>query len=194
MESDDKKICQIHKLPLTYGELCDKCQTYSLLRIPKRFYHVKSNSDYLEKISKGGILFTGSVGTGKTYELVSALLAFYISNTGNYPYPKFQTFGEIMREIRSSFANNSYESLYNRFAWCKLLVIDDLGTENKTEFSSEFIYNIINDRYNNCLPVLMSTNLTSEEITSNYSQRVTSRLIEMLTVVKLDGKDKRNNK
>jgi len=187
-----KRVCIKHGQEVGLQGECERCVLMRKVNIPQRYETVVGNSKYLDLINSGGICFTGSVGSGKTYELISALMA-YNDVKGQYGYAQFNTFGEIMRKIRTASYNGEYEEKYDIYKRCELLVIDDFGVENKTEFSLEFVYNIINDRYNNCLPMLISTNLTSEEITAQYSQRITSRLIEMLTIIKLEGKDKRNH-
>ena len=76
-----------------------------------------------------------------------------------------------------------------------MLLIDDLGTENTTEFSKEFLYNLVNERYNYCLPLIITTNLRAQELQELYSQRLVSRLAGMCHTVVLNGEDLRvNNK
>ena len=53
---------------------------------------------------------------------------------------------------------------------CDLLIIDDLGSEFSTQFTVACIYNIINTRINLGKPVIISTNLTGEELEAKYTQ------------------------
>lgn len=163
----------------------------SIANIPKRYEEVDPSDRYMKSIqNEKGVLFIGGVGTGKTYELV-ALMKHLISEGKRV---KFRTFGEICRQIRDAVGENQYNDLYDSYLKSEVFVIDDLGVENSTPFIKEFIYNLINDIYNNKKILLMTTNLTGAELLGNYTQRVVSRLNEMCDVEKLDGNDRRKSK
>ena len=57
------------------------------------------------------------------------------------------------------------------------MILDDLGTEFSTSFSSSTIYNIINSRLMASKPTIISTNLTIRELEKQYSQRLVSRIM-----------------
>lgn len=159
--------------------------------IPLRYAELEPSDEYRKYIDKKmGILFTGGVGTGKTYELVRLMKSLIASGEK----VRFRTFGELCREIRDAVGDNNYTALYNKYVSNQIFIIDDLGVENSTPFIKEFIYNLVNDLYNDNKILIVTTNLTSEELLANYSQRVVSRLSEMCEVVKLTGKDQRNKK
>jgi len=162
-----------------------------MANIPPRYFDVKASDKYRHYVDNDkGILFTGGVGTGKTYELVALMKSLILSGKS----VMFRTFGEICRQIRDAVGNNTYTELYNKYLNTDIFVIDDLGVENSTPFIKEFLYNLINDLYNNKKVILMTTNLTSTELLANYTQRVVSRLNEMCAIVKLEGQDRRNKK
>lgn len=162
-----------------------------MANIPPRYADIKASDKYRHFVDGDkGILFTGGVGTGKTYELVALMKSLILSEKR----VKFRTFGEICRQIRDAVGDNTYTELYNRYLHTDVFVIDDLGIENSTPFIKEFMYNLINDLYNNKKVVLITTNLTSTELLANYTQRVVSRLNEMCAIVKLEGQDRRNKK
>ncbi len=162
-----------------------------MARIPLRYIDIEPSDQYREYIDKKiGILFTGGVGTGKTYELVGLIKSLIASGEK----VRFRTFGELCREIRDAVGNNNYTELYNKYISNGIFIIDDLGIENSTPFIKEFIYNLVNDLYNDNKILIITTNLTSEELLTNYSQRVVSRLSEMCEIIKLVGKDRRNKK
>lgn len=77
---------------------------------------------------------------------------------------------------------------------CDLLIIDDLGSEFSTQFTVACIYNIINTRINLGKPVIISTNLTGEELEAKYTQRITSRIIGSYVSLLFIGKDIRQLK
>ena len=69
-----------------------------------------------------------------------------------------------------------------------LLIIDDLGTEFATLFTTSELFRLLNDRKLQNKSVIISTNLAPEQITNQYSDRVTSRLQEY-KVLKFFGED-----
>lgn len=138
-----------------------------------------------------GLLFFGTVGTGKTY--AAACIANALIDKG---YPVLMTnFARIANTVSGMWEGKQeyYDSL-NRFP---LLILDDLATERKTEYMQEIVFNVIDARYRAGLPMIVTTNLTSEELKhpSDISyQRTFSRLLEMCIPVKVEGKDKRLEK
>ena len=82
----------------------------------------------------------------------------------------------------------------NKLNKCRLLIIDDLGTERNTEYSMELIYSIIDDRYVNRKPMIVTTNLSLTELnnpTDRVHDRVFSRILNMCAPVKVDEKNLR---
>ena len=138
-----------------------------------------------------GLLLFGTVGTGKTY--IAACIANALIDKG---YPVLMTnFARIANTVSGMFEGKQeyYDSL-NRFP---LLILDDLSAERKTEYMQEIVFNVIDSRYRANLPLIITTNLTSEELKhpSDISyQRTFSRLLEMCLPVKVEGKDKRLEK
>lgn len=149
-----------------------------------------ANFDTMKEQGKGLILF-GDVGTGKTY--AAAAIANALIDTG---VPVYMTnFARIADIVSGLFEGRQeyYDSL-NRFP---LLVIDDLAAERKTEYMSEIVYKVIDSRYRSGLPLIVTTNLTAEELKHPSElgyKRTFSRLLEMCLPVKVEGKDKRIEK
>ena len=80
------------------------------------------------------------------------------------------------------------------FIDCDLLILDDLGTEFGTRFSTAAMYNMINSRMITSKPTIISTNLTMKELQESYGSRVTSRLIGGLKRLEFCGRDIRQLK
>ena len=138
-----------------------------------------------------GLLLFGTVGTGKTY--IAACIANALIDKG---CPVLMTnFARIANTVSGMFEGKQayYDSL-NRFP---LLILDDLSAERKTEYMQEIVFNVIDSRYRANLPLIITTNLTCEELKhpSDISyQRTFSRLLEMCLPVNVEGKDKRLEK
>jgi DNA replication protein DnaC len=94
-----------------------------------------------------------------------------------------------MSEGRQEYLDN-----LNRFP---LLVIDDLAAEGKTEYMGELIYSVIDSRERAKLPIIITTNLTKEELEKPADmtyKRIFSRLFGNCIPVKVEGKDRRKQR
>lgn len=147
--------------------------------------------DY-EEIKKEniGLLFYGSVGSGKTYlacSIANALIEQYQVRV------KIRNFAQIINELQKGgfdLDKNAYiESLVNT----SVLILDDLGIERDTSYAKEQVYNIVNNRYLKQKPTIFTTNLSYDTIVncteSVEYQRIYSRIIEMCIPVMVVGED-----
>ena len=90
-----------------------------------------------------------------------------------------------------SAGRNQYIEDLNRY---DILVIDDLGAERKSEYMQEMVTNIIDSRYRSGLPMIITTNLSSEEIKrpDNISfARIYDRLMERCFPQEITGPSRR---
>lgn len=145
------------------------------------------NFQMMRKQGKGLLLY-GSVGTGKTF--ISACIANALIDQG---YPCLVTnFARLVNTIQGLYeGKQDYIDGLDRFS---LLVIDDLASERDTEYMGEIVQNIIDARYRAGLPLIITTNLTSEELkhpAEMRKQRIYSRLFEMCIPIEVKGKDRR---
>lgn len=135
-----------------------------------------------------GLLLFGTVGTGKTY--LAACVANDLINKG---IPCLVTnFARIANEVQGMFEGK--QQYYDNLNSFPLLVIDDLSAERKTEYMQEIVFNVIDSRYRANLPIIVTTNLTREELLNPADltyQRIFSRLFEMCTPIEVTGKDRR---
>lgn len=156
-------------------------------RIARNYF---ANFDRMRQDGKGLLLF-GDVGTGKTF--AAACIANAVIDRG---IPVFMTnFARIVNTVQGMFDGRQdyYDSL-NRYP---LLILDDLAAERKTEYMQEIVYNVIDARYRAKLPLIVTTNLTADELkhpAEITNQRTFSRLFEMCLPIKVEGEDRRREK
>lgn len=148
------------------------------------------NFDTMRESGKGLLLF-GTVGTGKTF--AAACIANALIDKG---FPCLVTnFARLINTISGMHdGKQEYIDGLNRFA---LLVIDDLATEADTEYRNEIVFNIIDSRYRAGLPIIVTTNLTAQELKQSADirkQRIYSRLFERCLPLEVKGRDRRRTK
>ena len=138
-----------------------------------------------------GLVFYGTVGTGKTF--AAACIANALIDKG---YPCLVTnFARLINTISGMYdGKQEYIDGLNRFS---LLVIDDLATEADTEYRNEIVYNVIDSRTRAGLPFIITTNLTAQELKAAgeiKKQRIYSRLFGTCLPVEVKGVDRRREK
>ena len=105
-----------------------------------------------------GLLYYGPIGTGKTF--LAASIANHVMAQGYRA--KMTNFAKVADEI---FAAEDKAEYINHLCKYDLLILDDLGVERKTEYMQEMVYKIVNARYVAGAPVIVTTNLTPDELT-----------------------------
>lgn len=135
-----------------------------------------------------GLLFTGTVGTGKTHLAASIALNLIEREFSAV----FGTVNTLLMELRNTYDDNrlSEQDVFNRLVRCQLLVIDDLGKEKVSDWSQQTLYEIINTRYENNRSLIITTNNSLSELRQRYTNvgdALIDRIIEMCQGVKMNG-------
>lgn len=131
-----------------------------------------------------GLLFWGDVGTGKSF--AAACIANYLLER---KIPVIMTsFVKLLEVIQAS--REEEPAILNRLGYAKLVIFDDLGAERGTDYALEKVYNIIDSRYRKGLPMILTTNLTIEEMKrdmdTRYS-RIYDRIFEICYPMQFTG-------
>lgn len=209
---NEKCICYRNKLNKIYyknSDLFNVCEMHNFNNFDINFYSNKkagpekySSRENMEiilstcltfvnnfKSSTENLLFYGNPGTGKTF--LSHCIAKDLIDKGYFVI--YKTSEELIKNLRTIKFNNDYD-LEEHLINCDLLIIDDLGTELSSEFSKSELFNLLNSKLLKEKKMLVSTNYSLDELSSIYSERITSRLFGNFTLCKFYGKDIRLQK
>lgn len=161
-----------------------------------------SNAGQIGRTGKS-LLFYGDKGCGKTK--LAAIVANELTKSGQAVL--FSTVPELLDDIRESYNNEhkSTQEVTRSLKTAEVLIMDDLGTERMTAWTSEQLYLIINARYSKQLPTIITTNYEPRTLLKRLAvtdksgriidpvpaERLISRLNAMCEFVKIEGGDRR---
>lgn len=136
-----------------------------------------------------GLLFWGDPGTGKTHLSVAVMHELM----GRGVPCMFSTAPELLDEMRREFSHSDTSAglMLDLVKNVDVLLLDDLGTENLTEWAQERMFIIINHRYISDLPTIITTNLQPYDLQFKVGSRVFSRIIGMAAQLEVRGEDHR---
>lgn len=138
-------------------------------QIPPRFQNanigeccsaVQAFAEDFDVSSPRGLILTGDVGVGKTHQAC----AFLNSLLDDYPV-RFASMTKILCEVTATFGNQDSElEVISKYINARVLVIDDLGKGNQTEWSAARIFEIIDGRYDNNKPTIITTQYSAQQL------------------------------
>jgi len=156
-----------------------------------------------------GLLFTGSIGVGKTHLAVGVLRRLVVERG---VHGLFCDYRELLKSIQNSYnpqvQTTELELLQPVFA-AEVLVLDDLGAQKPSEWMWDTVALILNTRYNDKLTTIITTNFPNEQAGAGFKadpegkkpaksedtlgdrigDRMRSRLAEMCITVEINGVD-----
>lgn len=135
-----------------------------------------------------GLLLAGGCGSGKTH--LAAAIVHALIERGYRGV--FLTSGRYLDSLKSAFGNAQRTRDLQEEARCAdLLVLDDLGAERTSEWGKSELFALLNDRYEQMLPTVLTTNLSMKELIDRLGERTVSRIAEMTDGVRLHAPDRR---
>lgn len=120
----------------------------------------------------------GKSDVGKTHLAIAAMHAYH---DGGLERSRFWTVPDFLEHIRRYCVREHWEPnvlLRDYMERDILLVLDDLGVENATDWAAEQLYRVINARRDNELPTIVTSNLSLADV----GERIVSRLKTGLVV------------
>lgn len=160
---------------------------------------IKVCKNILSKQTTKGVYVYGPTGTGKTY-LMGCIYNYFKQNGKE---PAILYYPEFIRKIKSKISNNSYDFYIDLIRNEEILIIDDIGAENITEFiRDEVLGPIINHREAEKLPTFFSSNLSIDDLSELLSNgrttidktkalRIVERIHSLSVSHFLDGENER---
>ncbi len=139
---------------------------------------------------RGCFMLIGGSGTGKTH--LAAGIANRLMERGE---PVFFTFvPDLLDHLRATYspdAEVSYDELFEQVKSVRILVLDDFGTHSSTPWAEEKLYQVLNHRYLNELPTVVTSSVALDRLDPRLQQRLldprTSRMMDLGAAVSGGG-------
>lgn len=139
------------------------------------------------KAEEIGIILSGGLGTGKSF--YAACIANALIDKG--VRVMMTNFGRIL----SNAMDRDGEWWRRKLRQVPLLIIDDLGTERRTDYALELVYGVIDDRLKAQLPLIITTNLSVEQMQAEANimlSRIYERILAACLIrISLTGESRR---
>lgn len=172
--------------PQSAGWWHEQNRAYANTRIPRRYAHATTDRtdvhqwvlDALQAPdTTPSLLLGGPTGTGKTHTAYAAL-RLYSESLRPAAWHAAST-AAMLGDLRPAAGRDS-EAVLAGYCTAPLLLLDDLGAAKSSEWVEEVLYRLIDARYNNCLPSIFATNVsTADGLVKQLGDRTASRLTEM---------------
>jgi len=156
--------------------------------IPSKYKGTESDRDYKKFIPGKGVYLWGKAGAGKTVMACSILREY--ARRGEVI--KYKSVPMLIMEIQDSYRNGEEGALsaLKKVSNIPVLLIDDLGTEKNTEFVSQALYCIINEREQWERTTIITSNYSIKDFHTKDA-RLASRISGMCEIIHLTGEDRR---
>lgn len=184
--------------------------TFKALRaagVPTRYLDAEPRPDLID-----GAYLYGKTGRGKTHAACGAIRAFVESHIidveGNWlyhgPRARFVNVPDWFWAMKSTYGQKgeTEQEVFDRYAKCSLLVLDDLGKGSKSEWAVERLYMLLDHRCNECLPTVITSNYGLAKLASmlvsdeDTIQAIASRALDVCNHngIEVTGPDHRRKK
>ncbi|MGH8629625.1 MAG: ATP-binding protein [Burkholderiales bacterium] len=128
------------------------------------------------------LVIAGGTGRGKTR--LAAAIGNYCREAGTGVM--FVVVPDLLDRLRSSYDPQNakaFDDLFEQVRNAPLLILDDLGAQSVTAWAEEKLFQLINYRYNACLPTVITTNLTVRSIEARLASRLTDPQVSTILLM-----------
>ncbi|HWP52014.1 MAG TPA: ATP-binding protein [Clostridia bacterium] len=161
----------------------ESAQSSTLIDLARR-YAGRFDQLYRDNI---GAMFTGEVGSGKTF--AAACVANALIDRGIPVW--MRSLPRLLADLQNRWEKSE---LLGELAACSLLILDDLGSERCSDYALEQLFLVIDTRYRAGKPLIITTNLTAEELKHPADlryERIYDRIAELCVAVVAPGHSRR---
>lgn len=183
-------------------------QKYQVDTLPEDTYALEIIKRYAkdinERINSGqGLYLYGGVGVGKTTVACAIAMTYIVEKSledlrnGNKTKQlvQYANTADLLDLIKKGFDDADAQAIANKkiqaLRKAPLVILDDLAAEKPSEWVRERLLTIVNDRYENELATIVTSNLTIAELVEPLGQRIRSRVEGLTFPLKFEGKDRR---
>jgi DNA replication protein DnaC len=128
------------------------------------------------------LVIAGGTGRGKTR--LAAAIGNYCREAGTPVM--FVVVPDLLDRLRSSYNPQNpkaFDEIFEQVRNAPLLLLDDLGSQSGTAWADEKLFQLINHRYNACLPTVITTNLTVNNIDARLASRLTDPQVSTILLM-----------
>lgn len=185
LEDDNRRFEEMQRMSNLSQHMCETFGDFDQ-NVPGTREAYADCVNYSNTMQPQWLVISGPCGCGKTH-LAAAIAHAALDDLTVL----FAVVPDLLDQLRAAYAPQSTHSFDDRFRAIRevgLLILDDLGTENTTEWAREKLFQIINYRLSEGLPLVVTTNnvrrdkTTGRYIFTNVDERITSRLSDVRMV------------
>lgn len=174
-----------------YSDKIDEQFGFSPRENAKNILSIAKKYSKTEEKSVKGLFFYGGTGLGKTFTS-ECIASEFIKNGKEVFYTTASKLFNVFEDYKfGRDTTGKAKSTIDYIENADLLIIDDLGTEFRTQYIDSILFNIVNDRTKYNKYMIISTNLTPNQLESVYTSRISSRIFGYFETVLFFGDDVR---
>lgn len=138
-----------------------------------------------------GLFMSGPFGTGKTHLAAASIIKLFDAKITGL---NFGVTPKLLALTRKTFNSDDNYDYIGQASKAGVLVLDDVGAEKISEWVREQLFLLINERYENQLPTIITTNASMSELEDRIGGASVSRIWGMCKGFVLDGEDHRKKR